>query len=174
MSLKSFLFLILGFSCHANSLQSANSIAPETITYYLYIADFVNNFIQIPSSALGAGVVSSTYLAGKAAIYNTRNEKAGTCSASFLCMQTTDQEGIFNDISNYLASDDGLIVTWFTPTRLINLALDSVVNSMVTECIVEVTTKVGVSPFYGKTYNLIVSSEGGKIYFKFTRTGTIF
>ena len=63
----------------------------------------------------------------------------------------------------------GLIVTWFTPTTLINLELDSVIHSMVTECIVTVTTKIGFSPFYGKTYNLVVSSDDGKIYFKFTR-----
>jgi hypothetical protein len=117
-------------------------------------------------------VIASSYLAGRAPIYNVNNMKVGTCSASFLNMQTAD--GIFTDISNYLSADNGLIVTWFTPTTLINLELDSIIHSMVTECTVVVTTKVGVSPFFGKTFDLIVSSDDGKIYFQFTRIGMIF
>lgn len=45
---------------------------------------------------------------------------------------------------------------------------------MITECMVVASTKIGVNPFYGQTFNLIVSSRDGKIYFEFTRTGTIF
>jgi len=116
--------------------------------------------------------ISSKYLAGRATIYNENNERAGTCSASFLCMQNA--EGIYTDISNYISADNGLIVTWFTPTTLINLELDSIINGMVTECMVVASTKVGVNPFYGQTYNLIVSSDGEKIHFQFIRTGTIF
>jgi len=67
-----------------------------------------------------------------------------------------------------------LIVTWFTPTTLINLELDTIINSMVTDCTVVATTKVGVNPFFNQTFNLIVSSRGGRIYFQFTRTGMIF
>lgn len=147
---------------------------PSTITYYLNIADFAESFIEIPTSnvSVSSPTIASSYLAGRAPIYNANNEKAGTCSASFLNMQTTD--GIFTDISNYIAADNGLIVTWFTPTTLINLELDSIINSMVTECIVVSTTKVGVAPFYGQTFNLIVSSDGGKIYFEFSRVGNIF
>ena len=90
-------------------------------------------------------------------------------------MQSTGEgELIYTDISNYLTSDDGLIVTWFTPTTLVNLELDSVINGMVTECMVTVTTKVGVAPLYGQTFSLVVSSSGGRIYFQFTRTGMIF
>lgn len=107
---------------------------------------------------------SSTYLAGRAPIYNLRNEKVGTCSASFLCMQSAD--GIFTDIANYLSVDNGLIITWFTPTTLINLELDTIVHSMVTECIVIASTKVGFNPFYGKKFNMVVSSDSEKIYFK--------
>ena len=70
--------------------------------------------------------------------------------------------------------DNGLIVSWFTPTTLINLELDTIINSMVTECMVVASTKIGVNPFYGQTFNLIVSSDDEKIYFEFTRTGTIF
>ena len=147
---------------------------PETITYYLYIADFAESFIEIPTSnvSVDSPTIASSYLAGRAPIYDVNNIQVGTCSASFLSMQTAD--GIFTDISNYLSADNGLIVTWFTPTTLINLELDSIINSMVTECTVVATTKVGFSPFFGQTFDLIVSSDGEKIYFQFSRIGTIF
>ena len=71
-------------------------------------------------------------------------------------------------ISVAQAVDNGLIISWFTPTTLINLELDSILHSMVTECIVISSTKVGVNPFYGKTFNMVVSSDNEKIYFKLT------
>lgn len=166
--IKAFLVLFIGFAC-------VNRIESETITYYLFIADFANSFIQIPTSnvSVDSSTIASSYLAGRAPIYNAANNmKAGTCSASFLNMQTAD--GIFTDISNYIAADNGLIVTWFTPTTLLNLELDSIIHSMVTECIVKATTKIGFSPFFGQTFDLIVSSDNEKIYFQFTRIGTIF
>lgn len=146
----------------------------ENQTYYLYVEDFALSFIQIPTSNVSpdSTTISSTYLAGRAPIYNMNNQKVGICSASFLCMQTAD--GIYTDIANFLSVDNGLIVSWFTPTTLVNLELDSIIHSMVTECIVKATTKVGFNPFYGQTFNLVVSSDGGKIYFKFTRIGAIF
>lgn len=164
--IKLFLLLCVSFIYHSPSLYGE--------TYYLNITDFAASFIEIPTSNVSGGgtTISSEYLAGRSPIYNTANEKVGTCSASFLCMQTAD--GIFSDISNFLSVDNGLIVSWFTPTTLINLELDSIINGMVTECIVMASTKVGVNPFYGQTFDLVVSSSGGKIYFEFTRTGTIF
>lgn len=146
----------------------------QTLMYYLYITDFAKSFIQIPTTDVPDGsTIDSTYLAGRAALYNANNnEKVGTCSASFLCMQNED--GIYTDISNFISVDSGLIVSWFTPTTLINLKLDSIIHSMVTECMVVASTKVGVNPFYGQTFNLIVSSDNERIYFEFTRTGTIF
>lgn len=163
-----FLLLVLGFICQSQSLYG------ETITYYLYIADFAQSFIEIPTSnvSVNGSTISSKYLAGRSAIYNANNQKVGTCSASFLCMQNAD--GIYTDISNYLSVDSGLIVSWLTPTTLVNLELDSIINSMVTECLVTASTKIGVNPFYGQTFSLIVSSDNQKIYFQFTRTGTIF
>ncbi len=168
------ILLLLGLTCHSHPLHAASRTEPETITYYLYIADFANSFIEIPTSNVsgGSSTIASSYLAGRAPIYNADNVYAGTCSASFLSMQTGD--GIYTDISNYLSADDGLIVTWFTPTTLINLELDSLINSMVTECTVVSTTKVGFAPFYGQTFSLIVSSDGEKIYFQFSRVGMIF
>lgn len=148
------------------------ALSGESITYYLYIADFADSFIEIPTSSLSS-TPSSRYLAGRAAIYDANNLKVGTCSASFLCMQTLE-DGAFTDISNYLSSDDGMIVTWFTPTTLINLELDSIIHSMITECTVVVTTKVGAAPLFGQTFDLVVSSDSEKIYFQFTRIGMIF
>ena len=139
------------------------------LSYYLLVEDFINSFIEIPTSnvLVDSSTISSTYLAGRASVYNLQDEKVGICSASFLCMQNAD--GIFTDIANYLSIDNGLIVTWFTPTTLINLELDTIVHSMVTECIVVASTKVGFNPFYGQKFNMIVSSDDSKIYFKLSR-----
>lgn len=170
------LLLYIGFVCRSQNLcgNESNSTQFSQQTYYLYISDFALSFIEIPTSNVSpeGSTIASEYLAGRAAIYNMNNEKAGTCSASFLCIQNAD--GIYTDISNYISVDNGLIVSWFTPTTLINLELDTIINSMVTECIVEASTKIGINPFYGQTFSLIVSSDGEKIYFEFTRTGTIF
>jgi hypothetical protein len=167
------LLLFIGLTCHSHPLHAIPT-EPTTFTYYLNISDFANSFIEIPTSNVSdpSTTIASSYLAGRAPIYDVNNINVGTCSASFLNIQTVD--GIYTDISNYLTSDDGLIVTWFTPTTLINLELDSIINSMVTECTVVVTTKVGVAPLFGQTFDLIVSSANGKINFQFTRIGTIF
>jgi len=155
--------------CPSNNNKAEKSSKHKHLSYYLYISDFINSFIEIPTSNVSGDstTISSTYLAGRAPVYNRKNEKVGTCSASFLCMQNAD--GIYTDISNYLSVDNGLIVTWFTPTTLINLELDSIVHSMVTECLVRATTKVGFNPFYGKEFNMVVSSDDQKIYFKLTK-----
>jgi hypothetical protein len=166
---------LIALLCTEQSLHGINRSMPQTMTYYVYIADFVQSFIQIPTSNVfvDSPIIGSSYYAGRAPLYNSAtNMTAGICSASFLNMQTADN--IFTDISNYISAENGLIVTWFTPTTLINLELDSIVRGMVTECTVVVTTKVGASAFYGQTFTLIVSSDSEKIYFQFTRTGTIF
>ena len=93
----------------------------------------------------------------------------GRCSASFLCFKNNHR--FYTDISNFISVNNGLIVSWLTPTTLVNLALDSIINSMVTECIVVASTKIGVNPFYGETFNLVVSSQmsGQQVQFEFTR-----
>lgn len=138
------------------------------LKYYLNVNDFIKSFISIPTSNVSpdSSTIASSYLAGRAAVYNKDNKKVGVCSASFLNMQNA--ESVFTDISNYLSIDNGLIISWFTPTTPLNLELDTVINSMVTECIVTSTTKIGKNPFYGKKFNMIVSSDNGKIYFKLT------
>lgn len=142
---------------------------PKKLSYFIYTEDFIKSFIEIPTSnvLVDSTTIDSKYLAGRAPVYNWQNQKVGTCSASFLCMQNED--GIFTDISNYLSIDNGLIISWFTPTTLINLELDSIIHSMVTECLVTASTKIGFNPFYGKKFNMIVSSDETKIYFKLSR-----
>ncbi len=139
------------------------------LEYYLYISDFIDSFIEIPTSNVSSdsSTINSTYLAGRAPIYNKHGRKVGTCSASFLCMQNED--GIYTDIANFLSVNNGLIVSWFTPTKLINLELDSIVHSMITKCIVVASTKIGYNPYFGDTFDLTVSSDNKKIYFKFIR-----
>lgn len=154
--------------------ERLNRRTPQTFTYYLYVSDFIQSFIKIPTSNVSgdSSTIASSYLAGRASIYNSDNQKAGICSASFLNMQNA--EGIYTDISNYLSTNDGLVVSWLTPTQPINLEIDSILHSMVTECMVTASTKIGINPFYGQTFSLIVFSDNEKIYFQFTRTGTIF
>lgn len=142
------LFLLLSVSC---TLYGSEVARVNKQSYYLLVADFIDSLIEIPTSDVGGGgTIASKYLAGRSAIYNKNNEKVGTCSASFLCMQNAD--GIYTDISNFISVDNGLVVSWFTPTTLINLELDSIVHSMVTECMVTASTKIGVNPFYGQTF----------------------
>lgn len=138
----------------------------KKLLYYLYVDDFIQSFIKIDTEnvSMDSTTIKSKYLAGRAALYNEKDEKVGICSASFLCMQNS--ENIFTDISNYLTVENGLVISWFTPTTLINLELDSILHSMVTECIVLANTKIGFNPYYGKKFNMIVSSDSGKIYFK--------
>lgn len=139
------------------------------LVYYLYIQDFLDSMIAIPTSnvSVNSSTLDSSYLAGRAPIYKQGGQKFGVCSASFLCMQ--NQDGIFSDIANYLVVDNGLIVSWLTPSTLANLELDSIIHGMVTECIVTASTKVGFNPFYGKKFNMVVSADNDRIYFELKR-----
>ena len=163
------LLLLLSTPLGVYSDESKSCKKHKKLSYYLYIEEFINSFIEIPSANVSteSSTISSRYLAGRATIYNRHWQKAGTCSASFLCMQNAD--GIYTDISNYLSVNNGLIVSWFTPTTLINLEEDSIVRSMVTKCIVVASTKIGFNPYYGKKFNMIVSSDNEKIYFKLSK-----
>lgn len=152
---------------HAQTHLSAKKKRNQLV-YYLYVQDFIDSMIAIPTSNVSTSstTIDSKYLAGRAPIYNRGNKKFGVCSASFLCMK--NQAGIFTDISNYLTVDNGLIVSWLTPSTLVNLELDSIIHGMVTECLVTASTKVGFNPFYGQQFNMVVSSDTQKIYFKLT------
>jgi hypothetical protein len=147
----------------------------EPMIYFLKVTDFINSLIEIPARPIRNPHIHNTttdskYLAGIANIYVPGDDQhsVGRCSASFLCFK--NDQRFYTDISNYISVDNGLIVSWFTPTTLINLELDSIINSMVTECIVVAATKIGPNPFYGETFNLVVSSQmsGQQIQFDFT------
>ena len=163
------------------------------MTYFLNVTDFINSLIEIPATPIPPAsrptptprptptspprpqlpdprntTTDSKYFAGIANIYvpSDDQDSVGRCSASFLCFKNNDR--FYTDISNYISVDNGLIVSWLTPTTLINLELDSIINGMVTECIVVASTKIGPNPFYGETFNLVVSSDGQQIQFEFT------
>ena len=148
----------------------------EPMTYFLKVREFIESLIEIPATPippppnfpnLRNSTTDSKYFAGIANIYvPSVRARVGRCSASFLCYKNNHR--FYTDISNYISVDNGLIVSWFTPTTLINLELDSIINSMVTECIVVAATKIGPNPFYGETFNLVVSSDGQQIQFEFT------
>lgn len=140
------------------------------LSFSLSVKEFADNMISIPTAPVKYNApITSTYLAGKATLSDCHGRPVGNCSASFLCMQS-DGGLIYSDISNYISTIDGLIITWFTPSTLLNLELDSIINGMVTECIVRCTTKVGASPYYGKTFSMIVSSDNGRIHFNLVQT----
>jgi hypothetical protein len=144
------------------------------MTYFLNVTDFINSLIEIPARPIRNPHIRNTttdskYLAGIANIYMSGDNQnsVGRCSASFLCFKNDNR--FYTDISNYISVDNGLIVSWLTPTTLIDLELDSIINGMVTECIVVASTKIGPNPFYGETFNLVVSSDGQQIQFQFTQ-----
>ena len=145
------------------------------MTYFLKVREFIEGLIEIPATPIPPPphfpnfhrTTDSKYLAGIANIYIPGvRAPFGRCSASFLCYKNNHR--FYTDISNYISVDNGLIVSWFTPTTLINLELDNIINGMVTECIVVAATKIGPNPFYGETFNLVVSSDGQQIQFEFT------
>ena len=147
----------------------------ESMTYFLKVREFIESLIEIPATPIPPHfpnpprnrTTDAKYFAGIANIYVPGvRAPFGRCSASFLCYKNNHR--FYTDISNYISVDNGLIVSWFTPTTLINLELDSIINSMVTECIVVAATKIGPNPFYGETFNLAVSSDGQQIQFEFT------
>ena len=156
----------------------------QPMKYFLKVNEFIASLVEIPSMPIAFPTPTPTptphfpdvdnttsaskYLAGIANIYLPGDDQhsVGRCSASFLCFKNNDR--FYTDISNFISVNNGLIVSWLTPTTLINLELDSIINGMVTECIVVASTKIGPNPFYGETFNLVVSSDGQQIQFEFT------
>lgn len=157
-----------------NLTNSTNVTKPGSIiSVYLNTSEFMNSLVNIPTIISSSSSLSdSLYIYGRSTIYrNKTDNKFGICSASFMCSK--NKTDVYSDITNYLSLSNGLIVSWFTPARPVNLEVDSIIHSMVTECIVVSDTKIGVNPFYGKKYNLTVRSVINKeenidrIYFDF-------
>jgi len=149
----------------------------EPMTYFLKVREFIESLIEIPATPIPPRphfpdfhntTTDSKYFAGIANIYVPGDDQhsVGRFSASFLYFK--NDQRFYTDISNYISVNNGLIVSWLTPTTLVNLELDSIINGMVTECIVVAATKIGPNPFYGETFNLVVSSDGQQIQFEFT------
>lgn len=141
-----------------------------TLYYYLNTREFIQSMVEVTTTLLPttSTTTDSLYVYGRAPIYTKDGSTSvGVCSASFMCSKKSDTD-IYTDITNYISVGNGLVVSWLTPARPENLELDSIINSMVTECIVSANTKIGQNPFYGKVFNLEVSSSNGKIGFYFT------
>jgi hypothetical protein len=156
---------------------TSNPITPTkpviNLSYYISATSFINNAVIIPTSNYNSTSSNeSSYFSGRTTLYDTlTNLPCGTCGATFLSIKTptndsnTTPENIYTQISNYLTVDNGFVISWFTPSNPINLEIDSIINSMVTECIVTSTTKIGVNPYYGMTFNMVVSNNNDIITF---------
>jgi hypothetical protein len=150
--------------------QGATAPTPAAMdggTYTLTIADLESSLIAIPTSNISgsSSTIASQYLAGTTALFDEQGNKVGTFSATFLSMQTPD--GITTSIENHLATDAGLIVTWFTTAAPSDLQLTSVLDAVATESSVTVTTKSGSSAFFGHSFDLVVSADAAEITFRF-------
>lgn len=140
------------------------------ITYHLVISELEDSLIEIPASnvSVSSTTLASSYFAGTAPIYDTDNVKVGEESATLVSIQNSD--GIFTTISSSLTTDNGLGVSWSTPSKPINLELDNIVSSMGSENKVASSTKIGSSSSFGNKYDLVVSADSTNIYFQFTPT----
>lgn len=179
----------------AQATTAPPTVLPPLPTYFLKVAEFIQSLVQIPAAPVNFSkfglhpppantTIATQYLAGIANMYSLDDPNAiqptpvGRCSASFLCYQvpspdpTHPQPRTYTDIANFISLDNGLIVSWFTPTFLADLALDSLFHREVTECIVVASTKIGVNPYYGETFNLKVASVGDQVRFTFTNIST--
>jgi Coenzyme PQQ synthesis protein D (PqqD) len=150
----------------AEALPTTNN--EEPMTYFLKVSDFIESLIEIPATPINNpninnSTTASKYFAGIANIYIPGDDQnsVGRCSASFLCFK--NDRRFYTDITNFISVDNGLIVSWLTPTTLINLELDNVIRGMVTECIVVASTKIGVNPFFGQTFDLTVKEVSSKM-----------
>ena len=150
----------------AEALPTTNN--EEPLTYFLNVSDFIESLIEIPATPINNpninnSTTASKYFAGIANIYipNDDQNSVGRCSASFLCFK--NDQRFYTDITNFISVDNGLIVSWLTPTTLINLELDNIIRGMVTECIVVASTKIGVNPFFGQTFDLKVKEVSSKM-----------
>lgn len=135
-------------------------------TYFVDADSFVNSFIEIPTSDVSgtSTTLASEYFVGSAPVTNSHGRQVGTFSAKFVAMQSVS--GITVDVDAYFRTSSGLDTTWSTFQTVSNLELDSIEAALVGESRVAVDQKVG-SSYFGKSYDLHVSSSSGRIAFAF-------
>ena len=154
------------------------------MTYFLKVREFIAGLIEIPAMPITTHLLlllvflifilvrllQNIWQESQIFIWQAIIAALVVVRHLFLCYKNNHR--FYTDISNYLSVDNGLIVSWFTPTTLVNLEVDSIINGMVTQCIVVAATMIGPNPFYRETFNLCVSSIAPgrhQIQFQFTQ-----
>ena len=128
---------------------------------YLNISEFLNsaNIVDL-TPVQETSTTTSKFFGGACPVYDKHNNEVGTISASFLCFGS--QDNYFVDISNYISLKNGLILTWLTSTKVANLIVSDIIFGMISDNITLANSKIGVNPFYGKSFNMNVSSNTDK------------
>lgn len=136
-------------------------------TYHLEIADLINSLIEIPTSnvSVNSSTIASSDLAGSTSLLDENGNNIGTFAVTFLSIQSA--QGITSTIENHIVTTDGLIVNWPTLAAPANLNLPTLMASIATENIVTDTTRSGSSVFFGRSFDLLVTTDGSKITFRF-------
>lgn len=138
---------------------------PITLSYYMKVSEFASNTIIIPTQNLNNfSTNQSVYSSGVTNIYDTvTQETVGNYSGAYICIDNGNS--IQGQITNYLYTNDGLIISWVFGSTFANLIIDQLIFGIVGEYIIDVTTKIGTSKYYGKKFNMEVSANNGNIYF---------
>jgi hypothetical protein len=154
----------------AKGAPDATTPSTDGGTYYIDNAVLDGSFVEVPTSntVFNVTTLSSSYIVGSAPLLDGSGTQVGTYTATFLSLQTAS--GITTDITNYLSTDAGLVVTWTTQAAPSNLAFSTIAESLATDNTVTALTKVGSSAYFGKTYNLVVSEGGPGAEFHFEPT----
>jgi hypothetical protein len=136
-------------------------------TYYLLTPDFVSSAIAIPTSNVSPSstTLASQYLAATSAVFDSKGNRVGTYSASFLSMQTSN--GITTSIENHFVASTGMITSWLTTAAPASFDLDTVLASVATQSRVAVTTRSASSKLFGHNFDLVVTADSSQISFRF-------
>ena len=154
----------------AKGTSAATTPSTDGGTYYIDNAALDASFVEIPTSntVFNTTTLASSYLVGSAPLLDGSGTQIGTYTATFVSLETAG--GVTTDITNFLSTDAGLVVTWTTQATPSNLSFATITESVVTDTTVTATTKVGSSPYFGKTYDLVVSEGGPGAEFHFEPT----
>ena len=139
-------------------------------TYHVRKSTFEKSFVQVPTSNVSgnSSTISSQYLVGTAPIYDAANHRVGTYSATFVTLQNAN--GISTDSTSYFSAGAGLVATWSTPKKVKNLTLTAITGSVASKgTLISIATKVASSKYFGDSFDLVITSSGGNLYFAFDR-----